>query len=253
MTFHFTDTHCHLNFSPLCENIPAVLNRAFQNGVERIIVPAYDNESLQNILNLTKLYKNIYGAMGIHPWKADEDIDFGTFKQLLQNEKVVAIGEIGLDFKTDVCKTRQRDQFIKQLETAMEFNLPVLLHVRGAFEETLEILEQFNGKLTGTVHAFSRSYELAKRFIDLGFYISFGGTITKPDSKKAIDTVRQISLDNILLETDAPSIGLLNTHPLKTEPAHVLDIATALSKIKNISLQEISQKSEENCKRLFNL
>ena len=253
MLEQFVDSHCHLNFSPLASNIASVLNRAKARGVSKIVVPAYDSASWQPIVALERAYENVYSAIGIHPWVADKPMSAEALKHTLRNSSAVAVGEIGLDFKVDVPKKQQIDVFERQLSVAQEFDLPVILHVRGAFEEMLSILEAQSKKIKGVVHAFSRGPQLAERFAALGLHIAFGGAVTHQRAKRARRAAATLPLDTVLIETDAPSIGLDGVLPIEVEPAHTADVAAALAAIRQVSIETIAEVTTHNATELFNL
>jgi TatD DNase family protein len=193
----------------------------------------------------------VYPALGLHPWVADAPLDIEALRRRLVDETAVAVGEIGLDFKTDISRDTQVEVFVRQLACARDLNLPVLLHVRGAFEEMLEILGRMNPRPAGVVHAFSKGPELAKRFVDLGFHIAFGGAVTRPNAKQARKAAAMVPLDRLLLETDAPSIGLVDVAPEQVEPFHVADIAACLAPLREQSAAHIAAVTTENAKKLF--
>lgn len=247
------DTHCHLTFSPLREHLDSVQQRAYAASVHTIIVPSYDIQSWQEVNNISAT-EGVFGAIGLHPWKADEEIEQTTFKSLLQQKYIVAVGEIGLDFKYNgENKKRQVQQFEMQLQTAQEMNLPVILHCRGAFEEMIQILQNAKPPINGVVHAFSRSPALAERFVNLGLHIAFGGAITRPNAKQAKAAAQHIPIERVLLETDAPSIALEGIPAEKVEPMHVAAINNALAQLRNMSPEESAAATTDNARRLFSI
>lgn len=247
------DTHAHLCFEPIYTHINEVLARAKQHGVEQVVVPAYDLNSWDGLDALHRL-DNVYFAYGIHPWKAMEFVSSQVLAQKLLSGNAVAVGEIGLDFRVDnLDKSRQIAVFEMQLEVAVQLDLPVMLHCRGAFEQMRGILKRFQGKLRGVVHAFTRSPEVAQGFLDLGLYIAFGGAITRPNAKRARKSVQYVPLERILLETDCPSIGLDGVDAVHAEPMHIAKIAKELAKLRNISYELVAQQTSHNARQLFAL
>ncbi len=244
------DTHCHLTFPPLCDDLPGVLQRAAQRGVTRIVCPAYDVASFERVLALKNI-DGIYSAYGLHPWAAEEALDEGALLRRLIEGRAIAVGEIGLDFKTSVSRDRQVDIFKVQLLLALEMDLPVLLHVRGAFEEMLGILGRMSPRPRGVVHAFSKGPELARRFFELGYDIAFGGAITRPNAKQARRAAATLPAEHMLLETDAPAIGLEGIIPERVEPGHVADIAAAAAALRGTSTEQVAACTTENANRLF--
>ncbi|MCP4678441.1 MAG: TatD family hydrolase [Deltaproteobacteria bacterium] len=247
------DTHCHLTFPPLATNLGNVIERARERGVTRIVVPAYDLASWDAIERISNR-EGIYPALGLHPWAAYESIDLGELERRLDGCGAVAIGEIGLDFKIDaVSPELQLDVLMRQLEIASRLDLPVLLHCRSAFEELLSVLNKFNPGLRCVLHAYSRGTDLASRFLEAGVHLAFGGAVTRPRAKRARSSAAKIPLDRLLLETDAPSIGLEGVDPENVEPHHVADIAWAVAQARDESLEEIAKATTENAKQLFGM
>jgi TatD DNase family protein len=251
---NFVDTHCHLNFPPLAGNLPAVMQRARRRGVNQVVVPAYDRASWDPIIDISARHEKIYPALGQHPWAAEEGIDFAELEAYLKKSDAVAVGEIGLDFKVvSVRRERQIETLNHQLEIARRLDLPVLLHCRGAFQELLTILDAHRGELKGVVHAFSRGPELASMFVDRNMYVAFGGAVTREGAKRARRSAKIVPSNRLLLETDAPSIGLDGVEPANVEPHHVADIASALAELRGETVEQVSRSTSENARDLFRL
>jgi len=246
------DTHCHLNFAPLIGRVDNVIRRAAKREVTRIIVPAYDTASFAPITALSQR-PGIYAALGIHPWVADQPASREALIHHLTASRAVAVGEIGLDFKVDVDRTRQQAVLEMQIEVALALHLPVILHVRGAFDEMHATLKRWDPTPSGVVHAFSRGPAQAARFLDLGLHLAFGGAITHPRATRAQQAAKSVPLEKIVLETDAPSIGLDGVAPVDVEPAHVADVAAALAQIRGESIETIAEVTTRNACRLFDL
>ncbi|NOQ22020.1 MAG: TatD family deoxyribonuclease [Candidatus Aegiribacteria sp.] len=249
------DTHCHLFMKPLCGDIDGVLKRAAAKGISAIIVPAVETGSWKKVAELSE-YPVVYSALGLHPWCADERLDTGMLEKLLIKTGSVAVGEIGLDFKVEnPDRITQITVFRTQLDLAAELGLPVILHCRGAFDEMLSILSEkkYNGKVTGVVHAFTRGIQLAERFLELGFFLAFGGAVTRPRAKRARSSAAAIPLRKIVLETDSPSIGMDGIYPERMEPAHVARIGESLALLRGISSDEVTFETSRNARELFNI
>ena len=246
----FVDTHCHI-FKSDYDNIDEVLNNASINNVKYYINNGSDREYNKEVLELVKEYDNMYGALGIHPETVDDysldDIEF--IKNNLSNEKIVAIGEIGLDYHyTKENKDEQIKLLEMQLSLAEEYNLPVIIHSRDATEDTINTLKKFNCR--GTIHSFSGSLETAKIYIKMGYLLGINGVITFKNCNIK-DVIKEVGLDNIVLETDSPYLTPVPYRGMQNNPSHILDIAKFVSELYNISLEELSYRTNENIKRMY--
>jgi len=249
------DSHCHLFMPPLGSDTEEVLGRARAAGVERLMVPAVDLASWDPIRELADL-PGVYTALGLHPWDAAQGIEEQSLRDMLVAARAVAIGEIGLDSKADGSPMILQEQVLTaQLELALDMDLPVILHCRGAFDEMLHLLSgpPFSGRLRGVLHAFSRGPELAARFVDLGLHLSFGGAVTRPGASRAARSAAFVPADRFLLETDAPSLGLQGVESGDSEPAHVSMVASAMAIHRRCSPEEIAQTTWNNASRLFGI
>jgi TatD DNase family protein len=254
-TMRLFDSHCHLFMEPLGDAPGEAVERARSAGVERMLVPAVDIASWDVIRELTDL-PGVFAAYGLHPWDAAIGLDVNNLRDTLTGAGGIAIGEIGLDSKADGSPMILQEQvFIAQLELALEMDLPVLLHCRGAFDEMLSILGDppFAGRIRGVVHAFSKGPELARRYLDLGLLLAFGGAVTRPGARKAHESAAFVPADLFLLETDAPSIGLEGVEPGEAEPAHVAMVAAAMASIRKKPVEEVAEVSWRNTCRLLGL
>ena len=263
-TVELIDTHCHLNMPPLSDDTDGVLARAAERGVTRVIVPAYDEATWPEVAVLAAR-RNVFVAYGLHPWVAHEALPeepLADFEKRLASQLTTefsiaigtAIGEIGLDTKIEECGlTEQLPVLEVQLALAVDLDLPVILHCRGAFEELLTAVNKHGGQLRGVLHAYSRGPELAERFIAAGLHVAFGGAVTRDRAKRVRNAAVCLPLDKIVLETDAPSIGLDGVLPTDTEPGHVRDIAEAVAAIRNEPIETIAEVTTANACRLFNL
>lgn len=246
----FVDTHCHI-FKSDYDNIDEVLNNASNNNVKYYINNGSDREYNKEVLELVKEYDNMYGALGIHPETVDDysldDIEF--IKNNLSNEKIVAIGEIGLDYHyTKENKDEQIKLLEMQLSLAEEYNLPVIVHSRDATEDTINTLKKFNCR--GTIHSFSGSLETAKMYIKMGYLLGVNGVITFKNCNIK-DVIKEVGLDNIVLETDSPYLTPVPYRGMQNNPSHILDIAKFVSELYNVSLEELSYRTNENIKRMY--
>lgn len=246
------DTHCHLDMGALAARPDEVVRAAWADGVERVLAVAYDRASLATVPGLARL-PGVLCALGQHPWVADEDLSRDELAAQLASSRAVAVGEIGLDFRCEKAPPRDRQvtQLVWQLELAADLNLPVSLHVRGAFDEMLAILRRFQPRLRGVVHAFSRAPALAERFVALGLHIAFGGTITQESAHAAHAAAKAVPLDRLLIETDAPAIAVRGCPAQEVEPRHVAQVGSALAELRGLAVDEVARITTGNACRLF--
>lgn len=250
------DSHCHLFDEQFHEDLDAVMARATEADVQRFVVPAVDADSAERALQLAARFDGVYAAAGLHPesLEAVKEEDFQRIEELTQQDKIVAVGEIGLDYHWDVApRDVQMQVFRRQLQIAKRVNLPVIIHNRDATEDTVRILEEeaSDGRLRGVMHCFTGSIETARRCMNFGFYISFGGPVTFKNAKNVQATAEQIPLDRLLVETDSP---YLSPHPLRgkrNEPARVRLVAEKLAELQGVTLEELSDISTANASKLF--
>lgn len=252
----FIDTHTHLNSEQFAGNYQEIIGGLQKNNVEAVICVGYDRDSSDRAFEMAQRNKSVYCSLGVHPHDAIsvKDDDYQRFTDLASNKKVVAIGEIGLDYHYNFSPTNvQRRVFAEQLKLARECGLPVIIHMREATEDMLEILKENKRCLSkgGVLHCFSGSVETAKQFIDMGLLISFGGAITYKNAVKAIDTISQIPLKHILLETDCPYMSPEPFRGETNEPKYIRFVAEKIARIKNISTEEVAAITKNNTLELF--
>lgn len=249
------DTHCHPYLPPLDVDPDAALARARGAGVGAFVVPEYDDASATAVAALAAAHPDVHPACGRHPWAAAAPCDLGALEARLRAPGVVAVGEIGLDAKVDVDLARQTALLRDQLALARELDLPVILHGRGAFEELLSLLAEHaaacGGAARGVVHAFSRGPELAGRFLGLGLHLGLGGAITRPRARRPRRVAATAPLERLVLETDAPSIGLDGVAAGASEPRHVGDVAAALAGLRQEDPATIARATSANARDLF--
>jgi TatD DNase family protein len=252
------DTHCHLTFDGLIQDIDGVVARSKAAGVTGWLTVGTDMQENQKALELTEKYENMYAAVGIHPHDA-KDLTADTLtelKELAQSKKVVAIGETGLDFHYNFSnQSDQKRAFAAQLTIAKELNLPVIIHCREAFDETMEILDRFGHGLKGVVfHCFSGSAEQAKIVLDYGFYISFTGVVTFKNAELTRQAAEIVPLNRLMLETDCP---YMSPEPMRkqkiNEPALMLHTAKYLAKLKDMDLTDFANAVTATSKTFFDL
>lgn len=257
----FIDTHAHLNYPDIVKNIDEVLARAVASGVEKIIIPATTYRTSVDIVSLVQKHDMLYAAVGIHPTELKDfvDDDLAGIESLAKENKVVAIGEIGLDYYWEPYDKELQQRIIReQFRIAKRTDLPVIIHNRNSSEDLMQIVEEEwgNGKLMGQFHSFSGDEVMAKRCIEMGFYISFTGNITyKPNAGTltAYEIVKNTQLDRLLLETDTPYLPPVPYRGKKNEPSYVKHTAAKLAELKGISVEAFGAATSENAKRLYNL
>ena len=248
----FTDTHCHI-YKEYYENIEEVLKNAKKSNVNRMINNGCDKKSNEEVLELTKNYENIYGAIGIHPENIEEykEEDLKWIEENLKQSKIIAIGEIGLDYHyTKENKTEQIKLLERQLKIAEQYHLPVIIHSREATEDTINTLKKY--KVTGVIHSFSGSLETAKIYIKMGYLLGINGVITFKNSKLK-DVIKEIPLESIVLETDSPYLTPEPFRGKKNEPARIKEIAEFICNLKGISLEDLATITNHNIKRIFDI
>ena len=254
------DTHAHLN-DPEIKNLDEVLLRAADAGVEKIIIPATNYRTSVEIIELTQKHKMLYAAIGIHPNDLDDfqESHFAKIEELTKENKVVAIGEIGLDYYWEPYdKELQQNVLLEMFKIAKQAELPVIIHNRKSSEDLMKIVEEEydNGNLKGQFHSFSGTMEMAERCIEMGFYISFTGNITyKPNESTLLSyrIVKNTAASQLLLETDTPYLPPVPYRGKRNEPSHIKHTAQKLAELKDITVEELGEVTSENAERLFKL
>jgi len=250
----YIDSHCHINFPELNQKIDQVLSNMKDNEISHALCVSVTLDKINEILGLTKKYSNVYASVGVHPDYEDiQEPDIDTLFNYSKNEKVVAIGETGLDyFRLTGDLSWQRDRFRTHIRAAIKSNLPLIIHTRNAQDDTIKIMKEENAKsATGVMHCFTESYEMAKKAIDLGFYISFSGIITFKNAESLRDTVKKIPIENILIETDSPYLAPVPNRGKLNEPANVIYVAEKIAELKGISIEEVAEITTNNFFKLF--
>lgn len=248
------DTHAHYDDNKFNEDRDILLDKLFKDNVCGIINCGVDFKSSIKSIELSNKYPLIYAAIGIHPHEAENinEEDLNKIKKLYNNKKVVAIGEIGLDYHYDFCpRKKQIEVFEEQLKLSLELDLPVIIHDREAHEDTFRLLKKYKPK--GVVHCFSSSLEMAQQIISLGMYIGMGGTITFKNSKKPVDVAKNIDLSRLLLETDAPYITPVPYRGTRCDSSHIFFTAQKISQLRDISIDEVLLANLNNVKALFKI
>ncbi len=249
------DTHAHIDLENYEGRVGEIVENARKNGVFEIIIPSVNSKSFKNIINLVEEHDSLFGALGVHP----EDLEgFGEgvvneIIRLSSHPKIVAIGEIGLDYYWDKSNIEgQKEAFRLQIEAAKKVGKPVLVHDRDAHEDTFKILKETNAAEVGVVmHCFSGSVEFAKECVKEGFYIALGGVTTFKNAKKAKEVAKAVPLDRLLLETDSPYMTPVPFRGKENEPAYVRYVAEEIALLRGITIEEVDKATTENSYRLF--
>lgn len=250
------ESHAHYDSQKYDEDRDAVLSAMPEHNVGTIVNSAADWESVTEVVELAERYPFIYAAVGLHPDEvgALNEERFAFLKEQCQKEKVVAVGEIGLDYYWDnESHDVQKKWFIRQLNLARELDLPVVIHSRDAAADTLEVMKEHAQGLRGVIHCFSYSKELANEYIKMGFYIGVGGVVTFKNSKKLKEIVTEIPLERILLETDSPYLAPTPFRGKRNSSAYISYIVQEIAELKGISYEEVLAQTEKNGKELFRI
>ena len=247
------DTHCHLDKDDY-ENVEEVITNF---GDNIMIASGTDINSSKDLLEIINKYPNVYGCIGIHPECSDNvtEDDYKILEEMLQNEKIVGIGEIGLDYHyPEINKEKQKEVFIKQIEIAKRNNKPIVIHTREAIYDTYDIIKRTKAYTVPiTIHCFSESLEMAREFIKLGCKLGIGGVLTFKNGKRLKEVVSNVDLDNIVLETDSPYLAPEPLRGTKNEPKNVYLVAQKLAEIKEMSIEEVISITTENAKRQYKI
>jgi TatD DNase family protein len=262
MTINLVDTHAHLDMREFAGDRDEVIARALAAGVTKIITVGTDIASSQQAIALTEKYPQLYAAVGVHPHDAGrvESSYLTRLAELAKQSRVVAIGETGLDFYRNYSPKEAQFSVLRgQLELAAELNLPIIIHARQAARETIEILSNWvnhrkdtSGKPRGVIHCFSEDAPTAQKYLELGFYISFPGFASYPQSR-APAIAKTIPIDRILVETDCPFLTPQKHRGKRNEPSYVLLTAETLAKALGMPLEKFAEQTTENAQRLFTL
>ncbi len=244
------DTHCHIFIS----DYPDVDDVIKKMGDNIIIVSGVDDDSNREVLELCSRYDNVYGTLGIHPESADDIYDLDFVRNHINDFHIVGVGEIGLDYHyTKDNKDKQVDLFCRQIEIALEFNKPIVVHSRDAINDTYEIIKKYNiGNMTD-IHCFSSSVEMAKEFVKLGCKLGIGGVLTFKNAGRLKDVVSSIDISNLLLETDSPYMTPEPFRGKRNEPYNIIYVARQISDIKNIDLDDVLRITSKNSFDLFDI
>lgn len=251
------DTHVHLNARQFEEDREEVIQRAKEEGVEYMVVVGFDRETIPLAIEIAESHNNIYAAVGWHPVDAIdmEDTDLDWIEELSSHPKVVALGEMGLDYHWDKSPADvQKEVFRKQIQLAKKVNMPIIIHNREATQDIVDILKEEKAEeVGGIMHCYSGSVEIAEACVKMNFMISLGGPVTFKNAKRPKEVAEAIDLDHLLVETDCPFLAPHPNRGKRNEPAYVKLVAEQIAELKGVSLEEVSEKTTRNALKFFNI
>lgn len=253
----FIDTHVHLNADQYDEDLKEVIDRALESNVTKMIVIGFDRKTIERAIALAEQYDFIYAVVGWHPVDAIDctEEDLRWIEELAAHDKVVGIGETGLDYHWDKSpRDIQQEVFRKQIRLAKKVKLPIIIHNREATEDVLRILKEEGAEeVGGVMHCFGGSVETARESIAMNFMISLGGPVTFKNAKKPKEVAEAISLDHLLIETDAPYLAPHPYRGKRNEPSYVPLVAEEIARLKGISIEEVAAATTKNAEQFFKL
>lgn len=252
---HLIDTHCHLDVEEFDSDRDVVLEHCRRAGIKEIVVPAIHAAGWHKLLQLCRQEVGLYPALGLHPVyiESHQDADLRALEKKLHTEKPVAVGEIGLDyFLTELDRAKQQTIFESQLQLARDVGLPVLLHVRKSHDQVLATLRRIRVK-GGIAHAFNGSLQQAQQYIDLGFKLGFGGTLTYPRSNKIRQLAQTLPLEAIVLETDAPDMVVSQHRGERNSPEYLTHVLAALAELRQMDPESVAQQTTANAHTLLGI
>lgn len=251
------DTHAHLNAEQFEEDLNEVIERAQQAGVQNIVVVGFDRPTITKAMELVEQYDFMYACVGWHPVDAIDmtDADLAWIEELASHPKVVAIGEMGLDYYWDKSpKEIQKTVFRKQIQLAKKVKLPIVIHNRDATADIVEILkEEGAAEVGGIMHCYSGSVEVAKECLEMNFYISLGGPVTFKNARKPKEVAEAIPLEKLLIETDCPYLAPHPNRGKRNEPGYVKLVAEQIAELKGITYEEVASQTTANAKKVFGI
>ncbi len=252
---NFFDTHAHYNDEKFEEDRNIIIREIKENNIKYVTVVGYNIESSIKAIEIANKYDNIYATVGISPNDLDSQIDLEKIESLAQDKKVVAIGEIGLDYYWNKeNKDLQKDIFVKQIEIANKMDLPISIHTREAVYDTLEVLKnRIKVKNSGIFHCCPLNIELIKEAVKLGFYISFSGNVTFKNSKNANKCIEAVPIDKLLIETDSPYMTPEPYRGKRNNSIYVKLVAQKIAEVRNMELEDIAKITLENAKRVYKI
>ena len=250
------DTHAHYDDEQFDLDRDELLNSMKEGGVDTIVNVSASVDSWDEVKALTEKYPFVYGAAGVHPDYAGDlnEENFAYLEEVAKSDKMVAIGEIGLDYYWDKeGHDVQKKWFVRQLDLAEKLNKPVIIHSREAAADTFEIMKEYASKVTGVIHCYSYSPEQAKEYVKMGFYIGIGGVVTFKNAKKLKEVVEEIPLESIVLETDCPYLSPEPNRGKRNSSLNLVYVADQIAKLKGVTYEEVIKVTESNAKTLYHM
>ena len=250
----FIDSHCHLNFPGLAEDLDAIFANMRANQVSQALCVSVDLGSFPQVLDLAERHDNLYASVGVHPdYELETEPTQAELVRLAQHPKVIAIGETGLDYYRLTGDLEwQRERFRTHIRAAKESAKPLIIHTRSAAADTLRVMaEEDAGSIGGVMHCFTENLEVARAAIELGFHISFSGILTFKNATIIKEVAQNIPLDKILIETDSPYLAPTPYRGKTNQPAYVKHVAEEIARLRNLSLEEVGEATSQNFRRLF--
>lgn len=250
------DSHAHLNNEQFDLDREYLINHLEQNGIELVVNVGADMESSRESVKLADTYDNIYAVVGVHPHSAKEmtDDSLKELKELTKNSKVVAIGEIGLDYHYDNSPREiQKKWFKKQIELAKGLDMPIVVHTREADIDTLQIIKEESEGLRGIIHCFSSDRKMLQEYLDLGFFIALGGPVTFKKTDELKEVAKIVPIEKLLVETDAPYLAPTPYRGKRNEPMFVKQTAKLIAELKGMTIEDLTLQTNKNTKEIFNI
>ena len=250
------DTHAHYDDKQFAEDRDQVLSSMQEQGVGTIVDASATVDSWERVLELTKRYPFVYGMIGVHPDEVGDlnEENFARMEQLLHEEKVVAVGEIGLDYYWDKEQHEiQKEWFIRQLQLARKLNMPVNIHSREAAQDTMEIMKEYAVDMKAIIHCYSYSKEMAEEYVKMGYLLGIGGVVTFKNAKKLKEVVKAVPLSHIVLETDCPYLAPEPNRGKRNASSNLIYVAQTIAELKGTTTEEVIAVTEENARKFYGL
>ncbi len=250
------DTHAHYDDKQFSEDRDQVLSSMQEQGIGTIVDASATVDSWERVLELTKRYPFVYGMIGVHPDEVGDlnEENFARMEQLLHEEKVVAVGEIGLDYYWDKEQHEiQKEWFIHQLQLARKLNMPVNIHSREAAQDTMEIMKEYATDMKAIIHCYSYSKEMAEEYVKMGYLLGIGGVVTFKNAKKLKEVVKAVPLSHIVLETDCPYLAPEPNRGKRNASSNLIYVAQTIAELKGTTTEEVIAVTEENARKFYGL